>query len=201
MSLSNRGIVKIAQGRAHLTTIPVPNLPDDGVLVRTVAVALNPTDWQTLDEKPRPNFTYSLLGCDASGIVVEVGKNVTKNFKKGDRIAGMGHGGKLLPFLKNISANLIINPGNDLHPEYGCFAEYILVKGDISLHIPPQMSFEEAATLGCGIGTIALGLYKYLELPMLSLPLEEEEKADGQFILIYGGSSATGTLAIQFAKL
>ena len=68
------------------------------------------------------------------------------------------------------------------------------------MHIPPQMSFEEAATLGCGVGTIALGLYKYLELPMLSLPLEEK-KADGPFILIYGGSSATGTLAIQFAKL
>ena len=90
--------------------------------------------------------------------------------------------------------------GNDLHPEYGCFAEYILMKGDISAHIPSQMSFEEAATLGCGIGTIALGMYRHLELPMLSLPLEER-KAGGPPILVYGGSSATGTLAIQFAKL
>ena len=97
MALTNRGIVKVAQGKAHLTTIPVPKLLDDFILVKAVAVALNPTDWQTLDEAPRPGFTYSLLGCDAAGIVVEVGKNVTKNFKKGDRIAGMGHGGKFYP--------------------------------------------------------------------------------------------------------
>jgi NADPH:quinone reductase-like Zn-dependent oxidoreductase len=68
------------------------------------------------------------------------------------------------------------------------------------MHIPSHMSFEDAATLPCGIGTIALGFYRHLELPILSLPLDEK-KGDGKSILIYGGSSATGTLAIQFAKL
>lgn len=89
--------------------------------------------------------------------------------------------------------------GNDLHAEYGCFAEYILIKGDVAAHIPSQMSFEEAATLPCGLGTIALGFYRHLDLPMLTLPLEK--KGDGPPLLIYGGSSASGTLAIQFAKL
>jgi NADPH:quinone reductase-like Zn-dependent oxidoreductase len=95
-----------------------------------------------------------------------------------------------------------LNLGNDLRPEYGCFAEYILIKGDMAARIPPQMSFEDAATLPCGIGTCGLGMYspKHLGLPMLSLPLEEK-KTSGPTILIYGGSSATGTLAIQFAKL
>lgn len=93
MALQNRGIVKLAQGKAELTTIPIPPVHDDYILVKTVAVALNPTDWQTVDETPMPGVAPSLIGCDAAGIVVEVGKKVTKNFKPGDRIAGFSHGG------------------------------------------------------------------------------------------------------------
>jgi NADPH:quinone reductase-like Zn-dependent oxidoreductase len=90
--------------------------------------------------------------------------------------------------------------GNDLEPEDGTFAEYIVVKGDVAMHIPDNISFEEAATLGCGIFTNALGLYRYLELPLLTFPLEDK-RSDEPPLLIYGGSSASGTLAIQFAKL
>lgn len=93
MERSNRGIVKTAQGKAALTPIPIPKLRDDYILVKTVAVALNPTDWQTLDEVFQPATTHTLLGCDSSGIVVEVGKDVTRDFKPGDRIMGMAHGG------------------------------------------------------------------------------------------------------------
>jgi NADPH:quinone reductase-like Zn-dependent oxidoreductase len=93
MALQNRGIVKTAQGKAILTSIPVPKLRDDYILVKTVAVALNPTDWQTLDETFKPETTRTLFGCDAADIVVEVGKNVTRDFKPGDRIAGVAHGG------------------------------------------------------------------------------------------------------------
>lgn len=69
------------------------------------------------------------------------------------------------------------------------------------MHIPPNISFEEAATLPCGLATVALALYKPFSLPLPTLPINEEEKKDGPTILIYGGSTATGTLAIQFAKL
>ncbi|KAL2067329.1 hypothetical protein VTL71DRAFT_1754 [Oculimacula yallundae] len=182
MAPANRGLLKTAQGKTSLAELPIPSVPDDSILVKTVAVALNPTDWQTLDEVPAPGFTQALLGVDAAGIVVEVGKGVTKNFKIGDRVAGLSHG------------------GNDRNPVVGTFANYILVKGDISLHIPDSMSFEDAATLPCGIGTVGLAFYRHLELPFLTLPLPEA-KSDGPFILIYGGSSATGSLAIQFAKL
>jgi NADPH:quinone reductase-like Zn-dependent oxidoreductase len=73
-----------------------------------------------------------------------------------------------------------------------------MVKGDIAMHVPPNISFEQAATLGCGIETIALGLYKYLQLPPPTSLLNISDRTP---ILIYGGSSATGTLAVQFAKL
>jgi NADPH:quinone reductase-like Zn-dependent oxidoreductase len=95
MALQN-GIVKLAQGKVELTTLSIPKVPDSFILVKTVAVALNPADWQTVDERPKPGAPPSLLGCEAAGIVVEVGKGVTKNFKPGDRIAGMSHGGVLI---------------------------------------------------------------------------------------------------------
>ena len=69
------------------------------------------------------------------------------------------------------------------------------------MHIPPNLSFEEAATLPCGLATIFLALYKHLSLPFPNSPIKEEKKKNSSAILIYGGSSASGTLAIQFAKL
>ena len=68
----------------------IPKLRDDYILVRVVAIALNPTDWTTLDA---PGKDGTIVGCDYAGIVEKVGKSVTKNFKKGDRVAGFGQGG------------------------------------------------------------------------------------------------------------
>jgi len=199
MAALQQAVVKLSQGRAALTVIPIPELRDDYILVKTIAVALNPTDWQTVDEASKPGTPRLLLGCDFAGVVVEVGKDVTKNFKTGDRICGAVHGGKTFIFINlNEDANLF--QGNDLEPEDGAFAEYIVVKGDVALHIPSNLSFEDASTLGCGIFTICLGLYHHLQFPTLEFPLPERT-IEGPLLLIYGGSTATGTLAIQFAKL
>lgn len=75
-------------------------------------------------------------------------------------------------------------------------AEDVVAKGDIQMMIPPGMGSEEAATLGVGIVTIGQSLYQSLQLPLPSAPAKEAFP-----VLIYAGSTATGTLAIQFAKL
>lgn len=90
MALRNFGLVRQDAGKAALQEIPVPTVRDDYILVRTEAVALNPTDWTTLD---RNGANGTLVGCDYSGVVEEVGKDVTKPWKKGDRVAGIAHGG------------------------------------------------------------------------------------------------------------
>jgi len=58
------------------------------------------------------------------------------------------------------------------------------------------MTFEDAATLGVGITTVGQGLYQSLGLPLPGADVKANFP-----ILIYGGSSATGTLAIQYARL
>ncbi|PQE23526.1 zinc-binding oxidoreductase protein [Rutstroemia sp. NJR-2017a BVV2] len=154
---------------------PIPTLRDDYILVKTVSVALNPTDWKHIAYLAPPG---AVIGVDYAGIVEEVGKNVKKAFKKGDRVCGFVHG------------------GNAVQPEDGAFAEYIVAKGDIQIHIPDNLSFQEAATLGVGIVTVGQALYQSLKLALPTEPIKEPVP-----ILIYGGSTATGVLAIQFAKL
>ena len=158
-----------------VTDRPIPTLRDDYILVKTVSVGLNPTDWKHVAYLSPPGV---LVGCDYAGVVEAVGKDVKKSFKKGDRVCGFVHG------------------GNAVQPEDGAFAEYIVAKGDLQMKIPDNMSFQEAATLGVGIITVGQGLYQSLKL---ALPTEPSK--DATPILIYGGSTATGTLAIQFAKL
>lgn len=180
--MQNFGILREATSKAAIRLIPIPELRPDYILVKVVVVALNPTDWTTLDA---PGDTGTIVGCDYSGIVEKVGGAVTKDFKPGDRLCGFAHG------------------ENDANPENGAFARYISVKGDIQMHIPDNVSFETAATVGIGVGTAGFGLFKVLGIPLpdpsaLANDLSEDA---GEPVLIYGGSTATGTLAIQLAKL
>lgn len=59
------------------------------------------------------------------------------------------------------------------------------------------MSDEDASTLGVAIITCGQAMYQSLGLPE---PGDGMEKYNG-FFLVYGGSTATGTLAIQYAVL
>lgn len=117
------------------------------------------------------------VGCDYVGTVLQVGPRVTKDFKPGDRIAGFTHG------------------VNAVEREDGCFAEYAVVKGDVQCKVPDNVSDEEASTLGVGITTVGQSLYQSLGLPFPGSGKSSEP------LLIYGGSTATGSLAIQFALL
>lgn len=175
--MSTQKAVIITQPKTDglVTDRPIPTLRDDYILVKNVAVGLNPTDWKHVAFLSPPGV---LVGCDYAGVVEAVGKDVKKPFKKGDRICGFAHG------------------CNSVQPEDGTFAEFIVVKGDLQMKIPDHLSFQEAATLGVGINTVGQGLYQSLKLQLPTEPV-----TDSTPVLIYGGSTATGTIAIQFAKL
>lgn len=83
-----------------------------------------------------------------------------------------------------------------MNHEDGAFAEHVAAKASVTAKIPDSMSFEEAATFGVGVTTVGQALYQ-----SLGLPYPTEPTNDKIHLLIYGGSTATGTLAIQYAKL
>ncbi|KAK6069581.1 TOXD protein [Seiridium cupressi] len=177
MTTTTKAIVLLdGPEKAAIRDVPKPKLRDGYVLVKVRAVGLNPTDWKSIDN--RFGDAGSKSGCDYAGIVEEVGENLGKPFKKGDRIAGFAHG------------------ANSIQHDDGAFSPYAVAKADIALRIPDNLSFEQAATLGVSITTVGQGLYRALKLPLPTQPLETPEP-----ILIYGGSTATGIFGIQFAKL
>ncbi|KAI1323174.1 putative zinc-binding oxidoreductase ToxD [Xylariaceae sp. FL0255] len=160
--------------KVEILDVDLPNKRDDYVLCKVSWVALNPTDWKHIDLVPTPGATS---GCDFAGTVEWVGTKVEKEWTVGDRIAAFVHGCN--------AANL----------EDGCFAEYAVAKGDLQMKIPDTLSDHEAATLGVGITTVGQALYQ-----KLGLPLPPAERS-GRSLLINGGSTATGSLSIQFATL
>jgi NADPH:quinone reductase-like Zn-dependent oxidoreductase len=91
--MSHQRAIQIkAAGKAELVTdAPVPKLRDDYILVKTAAVALNPTDWKHIDYFASPG---AIVGCDYSGTVLQVGAAVRNGLQPGDRVMGMIHGGE-----------------------------------------------------------------------------------------------------------
>lgn len=134
-----KAITVTAIGSASVTTTPLPALRPDYMLVRTLAVALNPTDHSAVDGHmggDASTLAGCRPGCDYVGVVEEVGPGVTKAFGRGDRVAGVAHG---------------CNQGV---PGDGAFAEWIVVKGDLAILVPENVKDVEAATLGIGITTV-----------------------------------------------
>jgi NADPH:quinone reductase-like Zn-dependent oxidoreductase len=144
----------------------------DEVLVKVLAVSVNPADWHSMRGKPlfsratlgllRPKHT--ILGVDIAGQVEAVGSGVTR-FKPGDEVY----------------ANL-------LDHGYGGFAEYVSVPGDVMSLKPANLSFEEAAAVPMAAVTALQGLRHHGEL-------QPEQK-----VLINGASGGVGHFAVQIAK-
>ena len=168
-----------AKRTAAVIEVPKPTLRPKYVLIKVACVALNPTDWKTIQQTVFSGSSLT-VGCDFAGTIEEVGTEVTRSFDVGDRVFGFAHS------------------CHTSEPEDGAFAEYIVAKGDVTLKIPDYMKFEDAASLGLQVYTVGQGLYQSLQLPWPMEPVKAENKFS---ILIYGGSTAMGSLAIQMAKL
>lgn len=72
--------------------IPVPEINEDEILVRTKVASINPIEIKTRKgnrySKQLLQHEYPILGWDASGIVEKTGKNITA-FKPGDKVFGI----------------------------------------------------------------------------------------------------------------
>ncbi|PNP60030.1 hypothetical protein THARTR1_00054 [Trichoderma harzianum] len=153
----------------------IPTVADDEVLVKVVAVAINPIDGKSAELSPTTGATS---GCDFAGSVVQLGSNITKALKLGDRVCACIFG------------------NNPERLDNGAFSEFVAVPADLVLKIPDSMSYQTAATLGVAVATVGMALYNSLKLPSpLSL------KSETKHFLVYGASTTMGTMAIQMAVM
>ncbi|KAL4879197.1 GroES-like protein [Aspergillus karnatakaensis] len=161
---------------AQVKDVPIPTTTEDEVLVKVLAVALNPIDFKGVDFLSPRN---SIVGCDYAGEVVKVGTIAGRRWKVGDRIAGFVHGG--------------------MYPDVGAFAEYLKVDGELAWKVPEHISLGEAATYGIPAATAMLGL-SYLGIPWEDVEAGRDWGNDQPVVFIYSGGSNVGLFAIQLAK-
>lgn len=157
--------------------VPLPELKPDLMLVRTAAVAINPADMKMTGPMAAEGCT---AGGDCAGIVVAIGSDVpSSRFAIGDRVC---------------APNLFMNP---VAPRDGAFQEFVGVTAEFTLKVPDNMPLEESVALGIGLITIGYALFRSLDIP--GRPEKPADKP-GVFVLVYGGSSASGTMAIQLIR-
>ena len=139
-----------------------------------------------------------IVGNDFAGVVEELGPDVPEGmWTVGERVAGLVSGGQF-PFRRT-------QPATEHHTTAdqpnGAFSEYVVADAELQLvPIPSGWSFEEAAQLGVAPLTALQCLHETLQLPS---PFEARSTTEQpqRTILIWGGASALGQYAIQFAKL
>ncbi|KAI0477621.1 putative zinc binding dehydrogenase [Xylariaceae sp. FL0804] len=186
-------------------SVPTPTLasPHD-VLVRVLAVALNPTDHKMPAHFPSPG---NRVGCDFCGVVihtVHAGQATSSQpstaLKVGTRVCG-----GLFPYGR---------PQGGDQPTCGAFAQYLVADSRLLVRVPDAWSDLQAAALG-GIGWTTVGLAMSdpdaLDLPGLpsrpAAAAAQNPTGDGgpgpgpMPVLVYGAAAATGTMACQLLAL
>jgi NADPH:quinone reductase-like Zn-dependent oxidoreductase len=160
----------------RLADIEKPTPKDHEILIKTHATTVTSGDWRLRSltvpagfglitrlvfgiTKPR----QPILGSELAGVVESVGKDVG-TFKVGDRVFAFSDVG------------------------LGCYTEYKCMPQDGAVvHMPPNLSYGEAAALGFG-GTTALDF------------LRRGKVRRGESVLVLGASGGVGTAAVQLAK-
>ena len=143
--------------------MPTP-MPGE-LLVEVRAAGVNPVDWKIrsgMFGNASEGDLPAVLGSEVSGVVRGVGKDVD-GFAENDEIFGT------------------VAPGS------GAFAEYTLVTAGAAARKPPQVSFNDAATLPVAAATAYDGVTQ--------LGLKE-----GQTLLINGIGGGVGVAAAQIAR-
>ncbi|KAJ9108603.1 hypothetical protein QFC19_002320 [Naganishia cerealis] len=166
-------VIHDTERTAEVKEHPVPDLEDNDILVKVAYVAQNPTDWKHVAFWGKPRATD---GCDFSGKVVALGKNlVDSSWQIGDLAAGIVHGGQFRD------------------------REYLRVPSNAAWKVPTSSSkvgLREAPVYGIGFGTAAQALYARLDVPYPPAKVQGDE-----WFLVYGGSTSVGLFAVQLAKL
>ncbi|PIL35329.1 hypothetical protein GSI_02054 [Ganoderma sinense ZZ0214-1] len=171
------------QGEWKVSEIAVPKPGPKDLLVKVSAAALNPVDWKIKDFGLFVENYPFISGTDASGIVEEVGSEVT-NWTKGDKILFQGY----------------------FTNEQATFQQFTIVPADLAAKVPEHLTLDQAATVPLGLATVVTGLWNPhpdAKSIALTAPWEEggQTKYAGKAAVILGGASSVGQYAIQVARL
>jgi len=159
----------------------VPKPSTGEILVKIMACGLNPIDWKIQKYGVFIKDYPVVLGGDIAGDVVEVGEG-EDSFVVGDRVLAKG---------------IASNTG-------GAFQQYALAISRCTAKIPPQISYDQAATFPSTLSAAYLSLYNQQPHGLgFTSPLESSGRGKyaGTPLVIFGGATTVGYYTIQLAKL
>lgn len=174
---------------------PIPKVPSEHhVLVRILAVALNPTDHKMVTHFNMPGST---TGCDFCGIVVaEAGENNDNNDNNDNRTISSS----AARFPAGTRVCGAVFPYNPADPDNGSFAQFCVVDARLLVKVPDSWNDLEAASVGIGWATLSLALSDPNALGLEGLPTKPSHQSNDP-VLVYGGGTASGTMACQLLSL
>ena len=168
-----------------------PECPVDRIKINIKACSINHLDIWVRNGIPGIRIPLPLImGSDASGTIVEIGKNLLSlGYSVGDDVVIQpGTFNTSLIGSKNKKENYSSSYGILGETENGVQSEYVLLKPENIYPKPKHLSFEEAASMPL----VFMTSYQML--------IERAEIKKDDFVLIYGGTSGIGMAAIQIAK-
>ncbi|KAL4993933.1 chaperonin 10-like protein [Aspergillus recurvatus] len=150
------------------------------LLLEVKAIAINPADASQRDNNIPPIPVYpAVIGCDVAGIVVKAGTDFPASAPQpGTRVVAL--------------ASSFFKEGKT---QYGAFQQFVLTSYQCVTSLPATISFEEGAVFPLATLT-ALSGFATVGIPLDKRFAPEEKKA----VLLWGGASSVGTIAIQFAR-
>ena len=159
-----------------VSDFPPPAPAANQVLIQVKAAGINPLDWKIREGQLKlllgARFPM-VLGNDASGVVAEVGRNVTR-FKPGDEVFCL--------------LDAAPKPARYGFARCGAYAELAITRQDTLALKPRSMSHLEAAS----VPLAALTAYQSL--------VHKAAIRQGAAVLINGASGGTGIFGVQIAK-
>ncbi|WP_090798676.1 zinc-binding alcohol dehydrogenase family protein [Paenibacillus sp. GP183] len=151
-------------------TVEKPKANGRDLLVKVIAVSVNPVDTKVRSPKEKIEETPKILGWDVAGIVEEAGEDCSL-FQPGDEV---------------FYAGSISRQGGN--------SEYHLVDERIVGHKPKTLNFAEAAALPLTSITAWEALFERMKIS------QEPRANETKSLLIIGAAGGVGSIAIQLAK-
>ncbi len=170
--------------------IEQPSCPKDKIKVKIKASSINHLDLWVRNGIPGLDLPLPLiLGSDGSGVVVEVGSQVSSNICVNDEVV-------IQPGTYSKNCKMAISGKENFSKTYGILgetenglqAEYVVLNPVNIFPKPSRLSFAESASMPL----VFMTSYQMI--------VERSKLLSDEIVLIYGATSGIGMAAIQIAK-
>ncbi|KAI1120778.1 GroES-like protein [Nemania abortiva] len=180
----------------RLTTVVVPQIKDNELLIKVHAAGFCHSDLQVLNGQFGTELPI-IPSHEPAGTIVEIGPNAKGNFKVGDRVGVLNFKNACT---RCCGCGLSKREYHYYEPRYcdsremagfqndGAFAEFLIADPQTTVMLPSSVTFEQAAPLMCAGATV----WGALEKATTGL-------APGSAVAIIG-IGGLGHLGVQFAK-